>query len=527
MSIRIRRLYYLRYDLIYCLTNKIWRAYMKKIYCLLITVCACITSSAYSEEAAMAQTPPTPVEELRETFHEIVLNGETVEYKASTGNLVIKDESREPAANIFFVAYTKEGSESPRPVTFCFNGGPGASSVWLHLGFAGPKRLDVVSQEEITGPPYDLVDNVYSLLDVTDIVFIDPVSTGYSHSIPRESEKDFHGIHSDIASVGEFIRLYTTRYGRWNTPKYLMGESYGAVRAAGVAEHLYDKAHMSFDGLILVSPALDFQTVFGGNKNDMPHLFWLPTYAATALYHGKYSGEKKLLEEVLEEAETFARTDYFSALMAGDTIKKQERESVIERYSKYTGLSLKDIERNNLRVKNYRFTKLMLFDEGLVLGRFDTRISGPILDYAENHMGYDPGYESIVDVFTAGANYYLRKDLEYSSDEEYKVISNVFPWDFEYNQSGSPFNIGFPNLSQALDVTMTKNPRMKLFVAMGYYDLATPYYGVEHTLSHLNIPEAQRGNIEKQYYHAGHMMFLHKPSLEKLHKDVSAFITKK
>jgi carboxypeptidase C (cathepsin A) len=371
-------------------------------------------------------------------------------------------------------------------------------------------------------PPHQLVNNEFSLLDMTDLVFIDPVSTGFSRAAPDEEAKNFHGVQQDIESVGEFIRLYTTRIKRWASPKFLIGESYGTTRAAGLSGHLQGKLGIYLNGIMLISSILNFQSARFDLGNDLPHILFLPTYAASAWYHQLLPEElqKKDLLDFLAEVEHFAETDYTLALMQGDKLPEEEKTRIIKALAGYTGLTETYIEQTNFRINIHRFVKQLLRDERHTVGRFDSRFKGIDRDAAGEHHDYDPSYAIIQGAYTAALNDYVNTQLKFKSDLSYEILTgNVHPWDY------STFQNQYVNVSEPLRQAMTRNPYLKVFVANGYYDLATPYFATEYTFNHLGLDSTFQNNVSMAYYEAGHMMYLHKPSLIKLRDDLAAFMT--
>jgi len=476
-----------------------------------------------------------PKDQLVETKHSLTLGGQEIKYTVTTGTLVLKEEveekpekgseakSEKPKASVFFVAYTRDDVEdkTKRPLTFSFNGGPGSSSVWLHLGVLGPRRVWMGEQGDLPAPPFRLVDNEHSLLDTTDLVFIDPVSTGFSRPTPGQEAKEFHDFKKDIESVGEFIRLYTTRYRRWLSPKFLIGESYGTTRAAGLAGFLQDRHALYLNGIMLVSSILNFSTARFGPGNDWPHILFLPTYAATAWYHHRLAPElQKDLQATLREVEAFALNDYALALSQGATLAGEARAHLAEKLARYTGLSVEYIQRTNLRIEIHRFTKELLRAERRTVGRLDTRFTGIDRDAAGEYGEDDPSLTNIMGPYTATFNDYVRGELKFESDLPYEILS------FKVNQqwSFSDHENQFVNVAETLRRAMTINPYLKVFVANGYYDLATPYFATEYTFNHLGLDESLQKNLGMGYYEAGHMMYIHLPSLAKLKADLAGFI---
>jgi carboxypeptidase C (cathepsin A) len=415
-------------------------------------------------------------------------------------------EGHRPKAEVFLTAYTLDGADpATRPVTFAFNGGPGSSSTWLHLGLLGPRRVAGGDAGSVAPPPYQLVDNAESLLADSDLVFIDPVSTGYSRAATGEKPKEYHGFQGDLESVGEIVRLWTSRSGRWLSPKYLCGESYGTLRAAALAEHLQDRHGMYLNGLILISAVLDGGTLEFAPGNDLPYPLFLPSYAAIAHHHGKH-GDRPL-GEVLAEAEQFARRDYPWALAEGARLSTVDRDAAVATLARLAGLDPDYIDRVDLRVEHIRFFTELLRDRRRVVGRLDGRFVGWDVDYGREHMSGDPSYHAIRGPFTAAVNHYLRVELGYQNDLPYEVLTErVHPWSYK------DFEAQYVNVAPRLAAALRANPALRVHVACGYHDGATPYFAAEHTFAHLGLPEELRGNVEFRYFEAGHMMYVHEPS---------------
>lgn len=464
-----------------------------------------------------------PIPEPVQTEHSITIDGKVLRYTARTGYMGMKDEEGKHKANIFYTAYTLQTDTpiSERPITFAFNGGPGSSSVWLHLGALGPRRVLLSEEGNALPPPYRLVDNEYTWLEYTDLVFIDPVGTGYSRPAKEEKREQFHGVEEDIASVAEFIRLYTTRSGRWLSPKFLAGESYGTTRAAGLSGYLQDRFGMYFNGLLLISTVLQFQTLHFVPGNDLPYILYLPAYTATAWYHGKLEPTlQHNLAATLNEVRAWALGDYMLALAQGDTIADDQRQRTATALARYTGLSEEFILRTDLRIALHRFTKELLRSEHRTAGRLDSRFKGIDRDAAGEQSDYDPSYDTaIYGPFTAAFNDYVRSALHYENDLPYEILSSgVHPWNW------GTADKGFTNVAETLREAMTKNPFLKVFVANGYYDLATPFSATEYTINHLGLDVSLQKNITMEYYEAGHMMYIQHRSLHKLYEDTRRFI---
>lgn len=477
-----------------------------------------------AKKAPAATARGSVVEKFSQSKHKVVIGGQEIAYTATAGTIVLKDsDEKKSKAAVFFIAYTRDevADLGKRPVTFSFNGGPGSSSVWLHLGMLGPRRVLMDDDGNPFPPPYQLVDNECSLLDETDLVFIDPVSTGYSRANSDDDAKEFHNIEKDVESVGEFIRLYATRYKRWLSPKFLIGESYGTTRAAGLSGFLQSRYGMYLNGIMLVSSVLDFQTISFDTGNDLPYVFFLPTYAATAWYH-KQLGEDQLrreLRDFVAEVEAFALGDYATALLQGDALADKDRQRIIKRLATYTGLSAAYIERTNLRLNIFRFVKELLRDQKRTVGRLDSRFKGIDRDSAGEQFEYDPSYATIQGTYTATFNDYVRTELDFESDSLYEILGNLYQnWDY------GKYKNRYVNVAETLRSAICANPALKVFVANGYYDLATPHFATVYTFNHLGLEPSLRDNITMTYYEAGHMVYVHKPSLVQIKADLVEFM---
>jgi carboxypeptidase C (cathepsin A) len=464
-----------------------------------------------------------PEEKVVQTKHTVKIGGQEIKYTATAGTILLKLEDGTPKASIFYVAYSKDdvSDTAKRPITFTFNGGPGSASIWLHLGALGPRRVEMGDAGTLLPPPYKLVDNEYSLLDVTDLVFIDPVTTGYSRAVPGEPDKQFHGVEEDIRSVGDFIRLYATRNRRWTSPKFLAGESYGTTRAAGLSGYLQQRYGMYLNGIILISSILNFQTAEFDTGNDLPYILYLPTYTAIAWYHKKLPVDLQTdLQKAIQESRSFAAREYSEVLMVGDSLPAARRSEVAQKLSRLTGLSAEYIERSNLRIEIQRFDKELLRDQRRTVGRLDGRFTGIDEDAAGSRPDYDPSLAAIVGPYTATFHDYVRGDLKFESDLFYEYLTGrVRPWSYE------PYENRYVNVAETLRVAMTQNPFLRVFVGKGYYDLATPFYAAEYTFDHLSLDDSLHGHLSGGYYEAGHMMYVHQPSLVKLKQDLSQFIS--
>lgn len=482
-----------------------------------------MTMMGWAQQAAPPAASPVPVQAFQEeaasvTVREIQVNGRPLKYKATAGMLPIKSNTGEVEAGIFYVDYVVEGVAN-RPLCLAFNGGPGAGSLWLHLGAIGPRRIRMEDDGSMPAPPYRLEDNAFTWLDKCDLVFIDPVGTGFSRATKTETARKFNSFTGDIDSVGEFIRLYLARQQRFASPLFLVGESYGTTRAAGLAGALANKG-IALNGVVLVSSILNFQTARFTKGNDLPYILFLPSYAATAWYHKKVDPSyQRDLPAFLNQVRSFAEGEYATALMKGDRLTAAEREAIAAKLAKMTGLSQTFLLRNDLRIEIQRFTKELRRSEGLTVGRLDSRLTGTDGDGGAATPEFDPSLAAIMPPYTQAMNQYVREELKYKTDSVYFSLGGgILPWDYSSAQNR------FADTSDSLRAALDRNPHMKVFVANGYYDLATPFFATEYTFSHLGLNPKLRGNIVMKEYEAGHMMYTHVPSLMKLKQDVAAFL---
>lgn len=475
-----------------------------------------------AEKPKEEKKPPVPEEKSVPTKHSLKIGGQEIKYTATAGTILLKLEDGTPKASIFYIAYTKDDVSDPsqRPITFSFNGGPGSSSVWLHLGLLGPRRVQMGDAGSLLPPPYKLADNDSSLLDVSDLVFIDPVSTGYSRAVPGEAPKQFHGVEEDVESVSDFIRLYTTRNKRWSSPKFLAGESYGTTRAAGLSGYLQQRYGMYLNGIVLISSILNFETAEFDVGNDLPYVLYLPTYTAIAWYHKKLPADLQGdLQKAIEESRKFAVGEYADALTTGDVLPSARRAEMTQKLARLTGLSPDYIERANLRIEIMRFTKELLRSERRTIGRIDARFLGIDRDAAGEHPEFDPSIAAITGPYSGMLNDYVRNDLKFDSDLPYEILTpRVRPWNY------APFENRYVNVAETLRKAMTQNPFLHVFVAKGFYDLATPFFAADYTFDHLGLDPALRGHLSGAYYEAGHMMYVHTPSRVKLKSDIAQFL---
>ncbi|MCC6346712.1 MAG: peptidase S10 [Nitrospirales bacterium] len=478
---------------------------------------------AAGPEAKAAAVSPRDGGKTAVTRHSLLLDGKTMEYTATAGFLTTGGAGI-PKAHIFFIAYEREGggSKRDRPITFVFNGGPGASSLWLHLGAAGPRRIAKSYEGSLLPPPYRLTDNEYTWLGMTDLVFIDPVGTGYSRAAEGEDPEQFYGVREDTRSIGEFIRLYVSKYGRWLSPKIIAGESYGTTRAVALAHHLHDTHGMDINALVLISSVLNFQAIMTNPGNDLPYVIFLPSYAATASYYGKTSfGSGVSLAEALQEVEQWALREYLPALAQGDALPAEERRSIRTKLSLYTGLSETFIENNNLRISAPQFLNTLLREENLSPGLLDSRYTN--VGRTEALFYHDPSFYGTLGAFAATMNDYVRSELHYEGDlspYEYlsKRVNALWNW-------GSALQ-GYITVTDTLQGLMQRNRYLKVFIASGYYDLNTPYFSSVYNANNLRLGPQLRENIILTFYKAGHQMYTDREALTKLKADMEAFFDK-
>ena len=452
----------------------------------------------------------------------VTIDGKKIDYRATASTILLKTDDSKNRASIFNVTYERLGAKDRhnRPVLFAFNGGPGSSAVWLHLGALGPKIVPTSEDGTQTlPPPQAVIPNAHSILDIADLVFVDPVSTGYSRAEGDTKPNQFHGVDEDIESVGDFIRRWTTENDRWASPKYLLGESYGGIRVAGLSDHLQKKHGMSLNGVVLLSPVVDIRTIRSGAGDDLSYAIFLSGMTATAHYHKKITGDRDAL---VKAANAFAFGDYTKALLKGATIPPNEKKAIAQKLSTFTGLPSSLFEEVNLRLDTSRFRKELLRDQGKVLGRFDARTAWPLIDQSQDYAAYDPSYSVVYGAFSTAMNDYLSRTLKWEGHHPYNILtSKVHPWNWGPENS-------ITNMSRQIESAMQNNPDLRFLVMSGYTDLATPPTNVQHTINHLHgIPDERREAIEFTYYEAGHMFYLNQPDLIKMRQDLVAFMTAK
>jgi carboxypeptidase C (cathepsin A) len=493
-----------------------------RFYLSLLLLCFFITLQAQKNDApAFPKNDPVPagITAVTSKGNVILLNGQKLNYTAFTGYLDLKNDTGKLIAKVFFTYYRKDNEVADkRSLCFAFNGGPGSSSVWLHMGGLGPKRVALLDDGTAPPPPYQVINNEYTWLDKTDLVFIDPVATGYSRAAAGENPKQFHGYVEDVQSMGSFIRSFLSKYERWSSPKFLAGESYGTTRAAGLSKFLTDNYRIYINGILLISPVLNFGTNNYNIGNDLPLALYLPSYTAAAWYHKKLAPAlQSNLQSALKESEEFALNGYALALLKGDKLSAAEKNSVAERMSYLTGLDKDYILRANLRVDDGRFYKELRRKDGLAIGRLDARFTGRNFDDAGEGIDYDPSFTNIDGPFTSTMNDYFQRDLNFKDEKAYNIFGNVHPWNYNNVQNQTL------NVAESLRDAMTKNTHLKVYVGSGYYDFATPYFTSNYDVEHMFLRPELKSNIRHYYYESGHMYYIHKPSMVQFKKDVDSF----
>lgn len=458
---------------------------------------------------------------IAETSHTFRLGGQEIRYAAHAGTLPIRLDNGDLAARMFFVSYARSGEDAKtRPIAFLFNGGPGSASIWLHMGSFAPVRAQMAEEGFQPAPPYRLVPNEHSLLDVADVVFVDAISTGYSRTVAGVDPRQFHGVRGDLRAFGRFIRAYLTHFDRWSSPKFLIGESYGSIRSAGLVGELQNRHGIELNGVVLLSALLSYQTIRAAPQNDIAYVVLVPTYAATAWHHRKLPEElvAKPLKAVVDEARAFAFGEYAAALIKGNTLSEAEVRATAQKLSRYTGLSAAYLERSNLRVSAARYRKELLREKRLVLGRLDSRFTAVDVDAAGEAPEFDPSNSALAGPYVAAFTEYVRDTLKWKSDLDYPTSGNVRPWAWD------EFENQYMDMTEELRGSMARNPYLKVLGVAGYYDLATPVGGIEHNLWHLGYDTTFTSRIDITYYEGGHMMYIRPSAHAKLKEDIARFI---
>ena len=481
-----------------------------------------------SPDTKAAFEAPAPKEESSVTDHKIRVDGQLIPYKAAAATTLLKDDKDEPTALIYSTAYTRSDVKdlSRRPIAFIYNGGPGSSSIWLHMGAFGPMRV-VTNDAAATPPaPYRIVDNGNTLLDKADLVFIDPVGTGFSHAVGKARDKDFWGVDQDVKSLAQFINIYISRNNRWNSAKYLIGESYGTFRSVALSEYLQSNDGISINGIVLISSVLDMGTLSFSPGDDRSFIFYVPTYAAAAWYFNILKDRPKELTTFLNDARRFASTEYAAALMKGSTLSATEEADIAKKLAGFTGLSEDYLIKANLRVALPQFQAELQRSRGLTIGRYDARFMGETYDLLTEFAEFDPSFSGILGAFTAAFNSYVRGDLKFGDGKIYKVLPKEpgLAWDWKHNSGYASFFPGAPNVEGDLVRVLIENPHLRVQVENGLFDMATPFFATEYTMDHLLLPGNARDRIQLNYYDAGHMMYLNEKDLAKLKANVGSFI---
>ena len=477
---------------------------------------------------SQAKNDTIPKGEVSTTSHTARIDGKVIAYKAIAGTMQLRNNDDEPIALHGFTAYIKDGVTDPktRPISFVFNGGPGSSSIWLHMGVIGPKRAVVNDPGFTPAAPYTLEDNNSSILDVTDIVMMDPIGTGLSHAIGKAKNKDFWGVDQDIRMISQFIKQFVTEQDRWNSPKYLIGESYGTFRNAGVVHYLQQNVGMAMNGVVMVSAVFDLRTLVFAQGDDISYVMNLPTYSATAWYHNKVPNKPASLDAFLKESRDFAKGAYTTALMEGDKLAGDARQRIAERLSYFTGLSTEYLEKADLRVTQSEFGAELLRAERKTVGRLDSRFTGINQDPLNQYSAYDPQSAAISPGYTALFMDYRHNTLKVNKANTYYTSAYArkgFEWDWKHAINGGGFPTP-PNTGTDMAIAMSRNPYLKILILNGLYDIATPFYGVEYSIDHLGLEKEIKANIIMKYYEAGHMMYTQRASLEQFKKETAEFI---
>jgi carboxypeptidase C (cathepsin A) len=504
-----------------------------------------VALSCATAAAAAAQRPAAPagrggtgtaardtdgvaaVEKVTTTKHTVTIDGKSIPYTANAGTMVVRDENGKPNGTVFYISYTRDQEDAARrPVTFFFIGGPGSASIWLSMGIMSPRHPEMGPAGTQPAPPYNLVDNPYSPLDVTDLVQVDAMMTGYSRPAPGVSPTEFTGASNDIRMFGQFIRNYLDKYDRWASPKYLYGESYGTFRSAGLASELQDNEGVELNGVMLLGTVLDFQNIQPSPTNDLAYMCYLPTYTATAWYHKKLPADlqKLSLAQVVQQSRDFTFGNYLAALAKGNTLSDAERSAVAQQVARLTGVSPQYVMNTNLRIDPGTFRTELLRGERKTVGRYDSRMTGLNGNAASTRQDYDPSDVAPTGAFMAGFMRYLHGDLDYTSDLQYYMGGRAGRWDYSGLGGGGNLGSGYPTESESLREAMAKDPYLHVMVGAGYYDMATPFANAEYTFNHMGFDKTYRDRVEFKYYESGHMAYLNQESAKQLKADIAKFI---
>ncbi len=476
------------------------------------------------------EAAPIPPEKTVPTHHEVTIGGKTLKYTATAGTLLIRDEEDKPYGSMFYVAYTLDGAEpASRPVSFLYNGGPGSATLWLHMGSFSPVRITTDSPNATAGPPFKLVPNEYSLLDKTDLVFIDAPLTGYSRAVGKGTAKELTGVDPDLHAFDRFIQRYLNVNQRWNSPKFLIGESYGTTRSAALADMLGNDG-VQLNGVVLISSILNYNIRAGGY--DMQYIANLPSYAAAAWYFNKVPNKPASLADWVQQARDYASGPYAQALFQGHNLSAAQLDTVAKEVSRITGLSVDYVKECKLRISPTRFRKEILRGDSRTLGRYDMRFEGVDIDSAGENPSYDPSDSGISGAFVSALHDYLARELKYESTDTYRPTAyDIVQWDWKHRPTSGGFGGGGgeqtqPYVAADLGAAIRKNPHLRVFSANGYFDLATPFFSTEYDLSHMDLDPSLRGNVQFGYYPSGHMIYLNVEALHQLKDDLAGFITK-
>jgi len=487
------------------------------------------TCQMYETGDSKPQWERQPSNQSSVTHHHFSAGGKNFDYTATAGTLVIRDDDDRPIANIGYVAYFRDvhGTVGSRPILFAFNGGPGYSSIFLHMGLLGPKRVIVTDAGTPAGAPFSTTDNEFSVLDKADVVLIDPVGTGVSHAVCRKKDADFWSVDADVDSISRLIAQFVSDHDRWSSPKYLLGESYGTTRAAAIVDYLRAQRSLTFSGVIFLSAALDMEVIFTALPgNERPYATYLPSFAAAAWYYHLVPGAQGPLEPFLEEARRYAEGPFATALLKGNTLSAAERDVVAEQVHRYTGLSTEYIKAANFRISEASFVEELLRSRGRVIARLDARFSGSVQDARDKEAAYDPSLAYLSPPFMAAFQDYYHHDLDFGADQTYQLSNPVAAdgWNMVHKPIGAALQQTLVNSTVDLAQTMVQDPNLRVLVLQGYFDLGSPFATTEYMMSHLQIPQEAVARIQMKYYESGHMIYIHQPSLRRLKQDLDAFL---